>query len=332
MFNWGKKNTATPAVKPKPAAKLRPEEIQVMPRQFFATSHSGLSSRAKVIILVVLCLILIGALVVFFAVDWRTVNQLAVNSTPAVNEPVVAPAVEEAPVAVNANINAEALPEVNANQPTTEVKPIAEETPTTGGAITPVSSPVTVKLTSGPDADGDGLTDAEEAALGTNPNKPDTDADGYVDGQEVRSGFDPLLPNKTLSASKAVQNYASPIYHYNLFYPAAWKVRAMDETGAQLIIQPPAGKEFLEVIVIEGVSGGLGKWYQTYVSQSASQPAVAQLNSWQIIYSDDHLTAYLSQPDLKQVFIVNYNNAGQAELSWQTIFQLVINSFKLAAS
>ena len=42
------------------------------------------------------------------------------------------------------------------------------------------------------DPDGDGLTNAQETALGTNPNVADTDGDGYSDGVEVRTGTDPL--------------------------------------------------------------------------------------------------------------------------------------------
>jgi Bacterial TSP3 repeat len=48
------------------------------------------------------------------------------------------------------------------------------------------------------DSDGDGLTDEEEIALGTDPFNPDTDGDGISDGVEVRLaslGFDPLVPN-----------------------------------------------------------------------------------------------------------------------------------------
>lgn len=42
------------------------------------------------------------------------------------------------------------------------------------------------------DDDSDGLTNAEESALGTDPNNEDTDDDGYLDGYEVQQGTDPL--------------------------------------------------------------------------------------------------------------------------------------------
>lgn len=42
------------------------------------------------------------------------------------------------------------------------------------------------------DSDEDGLTDVEEAELGTDPNKKDTDADNYWDSWEVIEGTDPL--------------------------------------------------------------------------------------------------------------------------------------------
>ena len=45
-----------------------------------------------------------------------------------------------------------------------------------------------------PDDDNDGLTDVEEAALGTNPFLQDTDGDGLLDGEEVNIYFtNPLL-------------------------------------------------------------------------------------------------------------------------------------------
>lgn len=44
------------------------------------------------------------------------------------------------------------------------------------------------------DIDGDGLSNAQEAILGTNPQNPDTDGDGLTDGAEVNTyGTNPLL-------------------------------------------------------------------------------------------------------------------------------------------
>jgi hypothetical protein len=46
------------------------------------------------------------------------------------------------------------------------------------------------------DADGDGLSDAEEANLGTDPHNPDTDGDGLTDGAEINVyGTRPLNPD-----------------------------------------------------------------------------------------------------------------------------------------
>jgi outer membrane protein OmpA-like peptidoglycan-associated protein len=57
--------------------------------------------------------------------------------------------------------------------------------------------PPSYKAVGGPvDSDFDGLTDAEEAALGTDPYNPDTDGDGLTDGEEVHVYHtDPLNPD-----------------------------------------------------------------------------------------------------------------------------------------
>ncbi len=69
--------------------------------------------------------------------------------------------------------------------------PAPAVTPTTTTTVTPT---VTVTGTAaGVDSDGDGLTDEEEARLGTDPHSSDTDRDGLSDYEETRRGTNPLL-------------------------------------------------------------------------------------------------------------------------------------------
>ncbi len=49
---------------------------------------------------------------------------------------------------------------------------------------------------SGVDADGDGLSDMFEDAIGTDKNNNDTDSDSYLDGDEVMNGYSPKGPGR----------------------------------------------------------------------------------------------------------------------------------------
>jgi hypothetical protein len=64
---------------------------------------------------------------------------------------------------------------------------------------TPVPS---ADLLSQVDSDVDGLTDAQETKLGTDPFKADTDGDGYNDKQEIDAGFDPLVNGGKLDTDR----------------------------------------------------------------------------------------------------------------------------------
>jgi Bacterial TSP3 repeat len=68
-----------------------------------------------------------------------------------------------------------------------------------GGVETAASTELVVEEGVAPDAagvdsDNDRLSDADEAAVGTDPYTPDADGDGYYDGDEANLGTDPLDP------------------------------------------------------------------------------------------------------------------------------------------
>ncbi|MEM7397008.1 MAG: LamG-like jellyroll fold domain-containing protein, partial [Verrucomicrobiota bacterium] len=45
------------------------------------------------------------------------------------------------------------------------------------------------------DSDGDGISDVDETAGGTDPDNADTDSDGLLDGEEITAGTDPTNPD-----------------------------------------------------------------------------------------------------------------------------------------
>ncbi|MFT7621867.1 MAG: hypothetical protein ACI9WU_001032 [Myxococcota bacterium] len=55
-----------------------------------------------------------------------------------------------------------------------------------------------------PDSDGDGLSDAQEADLGTNPIAADTDGDGLGDLVETLTGLDALTPSSPVACQELV--------------------------------------------------------------------------------------------------------------------------------
>lgn len=64
------------------------------------------------------------------------------------------------------------------------------------GSTSPSDSTTFIVVPDPNDPDGDGLTNGQEAAHGTDPTNPDTDGDGLTDGDEVNvHGTDPLNPD-----------------------------------------------------------------------------------------------------------------------------------------
>jgi hypothetical protein len=88
------------------------------------------------------------------------------------------------------------------------------------------SNPVT---TTDPDADGDGLSDADEAAAGTDANAADTDGDGLLDGEEAAAGTDPLATdtdNDGYTDYDEVQTGHDPTSKRDKIYTGGWPYNA----------------------------------------------------------------------------------------------------------
>lgn len=91
----------------------------------------------------------------------------------------------------------------------------------TNNAVLTMDAPKTVMATFSDDADGDGLTNAEEAGYGSNPWLADTDGDGFDDAFEVAQGLN--VTNDSSAIVTYIQNHDSSfgLYTSNAVFDVA---------------------------------------------------------------------------------------------------------------
>ncbi|MGE4490211.1 MAG: right-handed parallel beta-helix repeat-containing protein, partial [Kiritimatiellales bacterium] len=61
------------------------------------------------------------------------------------------------------------------------------------------------------DSDADGVSDADELAMGTDPAQPDSDGDGFTDGEEVLVGTDPMNAGSFFSLGETDTQFAGNV-------------------------------------------------------------------------------------------------------------------------
>jgi sulfatase modifying factor 1 len=105
-----------------------------------------------------------------------------------------------------------------------------------GNEATPITRTVNVILKPSGDEDNDGLNNADELYLGTNPYLRDTDNDGVNDLREVGDQTDPLNPSSFKSLSKGLVAY----------YPFNGNANDESGNGAHFLNAPPFGDDRVE--------------------------------------------------------------------------------------
>ena len=159
-----------------------------------------------------------------------------------------------------------------------------------------VANSVTVSTV---DSDADGLTDAEEKIIGTDPNKADTDGDGYSDLAELKSSYDPLVPGAKVSSSSKMLNYQIDS-KTSVIYPAAWDITKSDINST--IIFADSDKAFIQV-TYQNNPGKISPkvWYHQQFS-GLTPGEVISGDFWQGFYSQDGLAAYVFNKDLSKIY------------------------------
>jgi hypothetical protein len=156
------------------------------------------------------------------------------------------------------------------------------------------------------DDDGDGLTNEEEAALGTDPGEADSDGDGMPDTEEFDHGTDPTQGIEPITADNAYKPWErlgiseddwndlekSILEEIN---PGGWKGfllgdaaegLILDENGEIVLVPPGAtvmyedGKLHVYPLMENGIGGGLVKGLAKILGRAARARAPPSRARW----------------------------------------------------
>ncbi len=345
---------AEPKLPPLPA--LDPEErIVTMPERFTGAAlaytpvrESGISSaagspktgsaapartaRPPLWLFILLGIIVLGA--IGGGVWWFMLRTPAAPA-PVANANTNRPAVNRnanAPVIRNANQN------LNANAPAATTTPAtATSTPSANANVNananvPVPPAPVGPVRVAPDADADGLTDAEETEIyQSDPGRPDTDGDGYLDGIEVLNLFSPTASARaTLLSSGSVIVGTEAAAGYELLAPASWQRQVIDAQNGTVAWSAQNG-EFVQLLVQENADAlPLIDWYlaQAPGVTRAQITALTTKSGLAGIRSPDGFTSYVALSPTR-VLIVSYSLGGRTEASYRRSYEMMVNAVKL---
>jgi hypothetical protein len=182
-----------------------------------------------------------------------------------------------------------------------------------------------------PDADGDGLTNVEEALYGTDPNKVDSDGDGFSDSVEVINLYNPagFTPNKLIEAG-LVTNYTSKEGGYQIYYPTSWT--RTEKNGGDVIFDNPQNQPISVSVEDNTANKSVLDWYLN--SNPGLKPSETQQfftkSGLEGVRGPDGRTAYVSAGS--HIYIISYAPGLQTEIHFRTTFQMMINSFQTFSS
>jgi hypothetical protein len=192
------------------------------------------------------------------------------------------------------------------------------------------TTPETIPVETPPllDTDADGLTDDEEIALGTNISLPDSDGDSYGDLSELGSGYNPGGPDK-LSASSYLTKYQNQTGKYEIYYPASWTLKSLNNDYATLISAPD--NSLMQISLQDNPNiQSISAWYgATFPEETLSSNRLQKGIGWEGIMGEDGLNFYLTDTNRENIYIISYIPALSDRLAYPNIFKMIINSFRI---
>jgi hypothetical protein len=136
--------------------------------------------------------------------------------------------------------------------------------------IIPVVRPVSVTATFSDDADGDGLLNTNEMALGTNPRNSDSDGDGLPDRHELVAGTSPTNPASVLDIQLSLSGSANELSWYGVS-GRYYQLEYTDDLGTSWLPKGTIVSGANSAVLTLDIGAGAKRFYRIRVSDNPSE-------------------------------------------------------------
>jgi hypothetical protein len=225
----------------------------------------------------------------------------------------------------NVNVAATSLPVKEITQATATAENLAGEM--TAGATTTIEADSS-DIVYGSDQDHDGLSDLEEAILGTNFNASDSDGDNYSDMAELVNLYNPAGGGK-LIVNPNIEKYTNLEHNYSIYYLKAWTIN--NAVGNDSIIFQIDNNQFIQIVYQANTEKlNIENWYKKQFNTDViTLEQKVYKKGWNGVKTIDGMTYYLLQPDSGSIYALNYSLGTSKAVNYKNIYEVMVNSFDI---
>lgn len=334
-----KNNTTDQKMALKPLIDESKLVIHTIPDRFKPAKNTGGKNTGMFILLGggVMLFLMMGALYYFLIYSDRAPSKE--SASPAEKSEVATPApVPPAPVSSPSPVDpvatttepvasTSASSTIDNYNPEMDLSFASATAATSSEATTTPAEPTPAK---GKDTDSDGMTDAEEMLLNTNPELADTDGDNYPDLDELRKLYNPAGRGKVTDANSTIyKRYTDPTYRYYLYLPAVSTPTSFQDGS---VLFKVGATDFIKISREEDAGNAvLADWYKENQQLAEIDPALfITKKGWSAIKSADGFIVYLQKVGAVGIYVVNYNHGLNNMIEYPNIFDLAVNSLEIA--
>jgi hypothetical protein len=184
----------------------------------------------------------------------------------------------------------------------------------------------------GLDSDSDGLSDIEEAALGTDAHAPDTDRDGFLDGNEVFHLYNPMAKAPVRLLDSGIVTSLSATAGWSLYVPKGWTTSMEVTDGSKATLRTGQGEAFRISIEDNPQHLDITAWYL------AQHPGV-KADQLRTLETKGGLTGVLGPDRMDaniawdgKVFVLKYDNGEKPFINFRTTYEMILNSLTLSGA